>query len=607
MKQPIKIIFPLLLVLLLSVSLSSPAFAITDTEVEAQVAAAGKEAVAGNVLIWFLCAVAFLKVSQKIDSFLSSLGINVGHTGGSMLSDAMIAMRAVKMATGSHSGSRTSAPNSGTSGASGSTGFFQGGLAGIVSRKVTSDAIRAATTQTSAVHSASASAASDANHTASEIRSDSTSHTSNETQPGGVIHTAEVERSDSSIHTDYAAMNEHTSHVDSFSQTEGIIQTDNTPIPGGTALPGDSIDSLRPEGAESMENRRPDEVIQTDNTPIPYSPAPPDSHVEPSIPAGTFPMGTSSADDSHSDIYPVDTVPVAAVPAGTPPADAGQTEGIVQTDNTPIPETPAPTDIGTPPSTAPIESIPAGSRPSDGVIQTDNTPIPEQAVYAGSEIQTTSESEAVSDVHTGSTVHTDSTHSSETAIPSTDTHTQLHTSHQSTVEHNTHYQSPTVPSITRVPSLGGVMFMRSLQSGGLFANDVIGTVARGDTRTSGTMTGDLAAQALTSYMSIPSPSEKAVEKVTYSQVEIGGGKITGKEITPEHPTGLAFSMYHVDQYAEPKGLYEKVTTVDGAQWYKQVAVDTLVKTPSKIVDGKVEYNQEIVKRLPDPPRRKDKI
>lgn len=535
MKQPIKIIFPLLLMLLLSISLSSPAYAITDTEVEAQVAATGKEAVAGNVLIWFLCAVAFLRVSQKIDSFLSSLGINVGHTGGSMLSDAMIAMRAVKMATGSHSGPRTSAPNSGSSGASDSTGFFQGGLAGIVSRKVTSDAIRTATTQTSAVHSASASAASDVNHTASESRSDSTAHTSSEThgnnevrsdsalhtntpgQPGGVIHTAEMERSDSSIHTDSAAMNEHASHVDSFSQTEGVIQTDNTPVPGGTVLPSDSMDSLRPEGAEPMESRYPDEVIQADNTPISETP------------------------------------------------------------------------------------VSADGRPSDGVIQTDNTPIPEQAVYAGSETQSTSESKSVGDVHT------DSTHSSETTIPSTDMHTQLHTSHQSTVEHNTHYQSPTVSSITRVPSLGGVMFMRSLQSGGRFANDVIGTVARGDTRTSGTMTGDLAAQALTSYMSIPSPGEKAVEKVTYSQVEIGGGKIMGKEITPEHPTGLAFSMYHVDQYAEPKGLYEKVTTVDGAQWYKQVAVDTLVKTPSKIVDGKVEYNQEIVKRLPDPPRRKDKI
>lgn len=55
-------------------------FAITEAEVEA----VGKETASGNVFIWFLCAIAFLKISQKIDSFMSSLGINVGHTGGGL-------------------------------------------------------------------------------------------------------------------------------------------------------------------------------------------------------------------------------------------------------------------------------------------------------------------------------------------------------------------------------------------------------------------------------------------------------------------------------------------------------------------------------------------
>jgi hypothetical protein len=31
-----------------------------------------------------------VKVSQKIDSFMSSLGINVGHTGGSLMAEATI-------------------------------------------------------------------------------------------------------------------------------------------------------------------------------------------------------------------------------------------------------------------------------------------------------------------------------------------------------------------------------------------------------------------------------------------------------------------------------------------------------------------------------------
>ena len=99
-----------LLILTLVLVMSTSAFAISESDVESAVSASGKEAVSGNVLVWFLCAIAFLKVSQKIDSFLSSLGLNVGHTGGSMLSEAMIAMRAINTATsavGSALGSRS--------------------------------------------------------------------------------------------------------------------------------------------------------------------------------------------------------------------------------------------------------------------------------------------------------------------------------------------------------------------------------------------------------------------------------------------------------------------------------------------------------------------
>ena len=122
-----------LLILVLVAVMSTSAFAISESDVESAVSASGKEAVSGNVLVWFLCAIAFLKVSQKIDSFLSSLGLNVGHTGGSMLSEAMIAMRAINTATsavGSALGSRSrhgSAPASGKSGSgsAGAAGFFQ--------------------------------------------------------------------------------------------------------------------------------------------------------------------------------------------------------------------------------------------------------------------------------------------------------------------------------------------------------------------------------------------------------------------------------------------------------------------------------------------------
>ena len=148
----------LLLVMLLATVFATPAFAITEAEVEAKVASEGKDAVTGSVLIWFLCAVGFLKVSQKIDSFMASLGVNVGHTGGSMLAEALIATRGIATVAGAagHAiggvGHRSSGGTSGTGSTSSPTGFFKGGLAGMVSRKVTNDAIKTATSTTSAVN-----------------------------------------------------------------------------------------------------------------------------------------------------------------------------------------------------------------------------------------------------------------------------------------------------------------------------------------------------------------------------------------------------------------------------------------------------------------------
>ena len=72
---------------LVVVMLSTTAFALDESEVENAVAASSRDEVAGNLFIWFLCAVSFLKISQKIDSFMSSLGVNVGRTGGSMLAE----------------------------------------------------------------------------------------------------------------------------------------------------------------------------------------------------------------------------------------------------------------------------------------------------------------------------------------------------------------------------------------------------------------------------------------------------------------------------------------------------------------------------------------
>src|SRR5699024_6965592 len=129
MKKRNKILLMLAVMLVMVCMFSVPAFAMTESEVQAQVDAHGKEAVTGNVFIWFLCAIAFLKVSQKIDSFMSSLGINVGHTGGSMLGEALIAARGIASARNFAGGGGHGGNGGGSSG--GGTAFMRGGLAGV--------------------------------------------------------------------------------------------------------------------------------------------------------------------------------------------------------------------------------------------------------------------------------------------------------------------------------------------------------------------------------------------------------------------------------------------------------------------------------------------
>ena len=145
MKLRKKIVPLLVLSLCLVLFCSMPVFAaeLTEADVEAAVASQGKEAVTGNVFIWFLCAIAFLKVSQKIDSFLASLGINVGNTGGNMMAELLIAGRSLTGSMRSHGGGyhRASSPGSAAVGGS----FLSGGLAGAVGRQVQREAVNSAT------------------------------------------------------------------------------------------------------------------------------------------------------------------------------------------------------------------------------------------------------------------------------------------------------------------------------------------------------------------------------------------------------------------------------------------------------------------------------
>lgn len=304
MKRRYKILI-MLTVLVVMVSLTTvPAFALTESEVQDQVNAVGKEAVTGNIFVWFLCAIAFLKVSQKIDSFMSSLGINVGHAGGSMLAEAMIAMRGVGIAK-SFMG-KGGGGGGGSGGSSGGNTFMKGGLSGVVSRKVTNNAVQNA----------------------------------NGTKNGG---------------------------------------------------------------------------------------------------------------------------------------------------------------------------------------------------------------------------------------------------------------------------LGGMAFNSSLGKGGGFANSIIGRIATGSIASTGSISGDGAADSLMSYMGYTALGPDAEDVPSFSNVDIGGGHIFATEMSDEHPEGIAMGMYHTDQYMAPEGEYTTVTTADGATWYKQYATDTVERTPYKAEDGSVAYNENIVKKLPRAPQRKDRV
>lgn len=98
------------------------------------------------------------------------------------------------------------------------------------------------------------------------------------------------------------------------------------------------------------------------------------------------------------------------------------------------------------------------------------------------------------------------------------------------------------------------------------------------------------------------------EVPVYSQIEIGGGRITGVETTKEFSEGRAFAMYDTEKYMPPmKGDYKTVTAVDGSKWYHQYAQPTVIKEPFMKEDGKIQYQEHIENKLPEPPKRRDRV
>lgn len=134
-----RLIIILLTVVLLCLVFTLPAAAATEQEVQNAVEEQGKEGVAGNLFIWFLCTLAFLKASQKIDSILNTLGLNVARTGGNMFSEMAIAAKTIG-AVGKGAGKIGTSGGSPASSSSG--GFLSGGLAGAAGRQFSDSTIK---------------------------------------------------------------------------------------------------------------------------------------------------------------------------------------------------------------------------------------------------------------------------------------------------------------------------------------------------------------------------------------------------------------------------------------------------------------------------------
>lgn len=543
-----------LLILALVVVMSTSAFAISESDVESAVSASGKEAVSGNVLVWFLCAIAFLKVSQKIDSFLSSLGLNVGHTGGSMLSEAMIAMRAINTATsavGSALGSRSrhgSAPASGKSGggSAAAAGFFSGGLVGMASRKIASDAVRTATTEKNIVQPQQAEATVSRTHASSDTHSGSQTASEQQRQNTSQLDQNQQTVSSRAVNSEQRENSQQALHESQHSVDASQLHQDTQ-----TAQEQQFHAALHTEDQQA-------------------------SHLTFQSEQGEFVGSVVQSDEFEASSEEARTEQSQVMQS------ALQQEQIGVTQREQAQHTQQDTQAAT---FGQVES-----QPQQHSAQSDKQFF---SVRNGLSKTTIAERTVQAQERPGRFLHSRTPSAAPASAPANEAPAAR--------------PAPIPSAPTQFRSFGGTLFAKSLYQGGAFANDVIGTVAKGDYRTTGSITGETATRSLMSYMGFTALGEHAPNIPRYQDVEIGGGRITGREFTPEHPGGIDFCMYHTDQYAQPKGDYSKVYSADDAAWYKQYAADTVERKPYQTEDGKIAYHEKIVQKLPNPPQRKDRM
>ena len=88
-------------------------------------------------------------------------------------------------------------------------------------------------------------------------------------------------------------------------------------------------------------------------------------------------------------------------------------------------------------------------------------------------------------------------------------------------------------------------------------------------------------------------------------VEIGGGKIQGREIIPGRGQ-IQFAMYNARQYEKPEGHFTEQTSRDGEKWYKVYATTRVEKTPTVQDErGRMQYDERKVAAMPKAPARRN--
>jgi len=506
----------------------------TTDEVEAIANSIGKEQTIGNVLIWFLCALGFLKLSTKMESIIGALGINVGNSGGgSILGAAMVAMRGLKTISGGGHGHSNSGSTSST--ISGSTSPLSGGLAGVIGRKISSNAADSITGKIDSSFGESMFDKSLAE--GSDFSKDIISSIAQgEINGSGSI---SGERASAALsaymgHGDGSSLNSsstasHTSNSSIESSSSGLSEVGQSNF--STEVAGnDMVDSFSTSTSTDIEAPTIGESPFVDSIPD-------------SLPDYLESPSEQSLISSSSDS----------------PENSSLNMGL-QIGSAPF------TDVQVPPSDNAVDSNTANTQ-----------------VVSGNSIPSKQEIGSAS-----------STHLSNTSLSGT-----THISSEAKSKNSASATSESVNKITQSASTS-MSKNESLSAGP--------TTAENNMAYGGNPSISIGNSPFADNTSLSQQGPlNNIQTPEFRDVEIGGGRITGKEITSDNPDGIKFGMYHAEKYMEPSGKHDVVSMIDGSKWYKQYAVDIVDKSPTQGENGKIGYEEKIVKQLPPVPKRKDRI